>query len=132
MVPNGKEEMKELSEDTSLQISVKTLIGIALGIAAAVGMYYSLMKEIEVAKELPMPTISRTEFDLKDQMIRDAVMNTQKQVEEISHDVKIIDERLFEIQQNQKWERYYLPFYYVQVRTAKTRLLCISMRSSIS
>jgi hypothetical protein len=31
-------------------------------------------------------------------------MNTQKQVEEISHDVKIIDERLFEIQQNQKWE----------------------------
>ena len=124
--------MKELSEDTSLQISVKTLIGIALGIAAAVGMYYSLMKEIEVAKELPMPTISRTEFDLKDQMIRDAVMNTQKQVEEISHDVKIIDERLFEIQQNQKWERYYLPFYYVQVRTAKTRLLCISMRSSIS
>ena len=102
MVLNGQEEMKELSEDTSLQISVKTLIGIAVGIAAAVGMYYSLMKEIEVAKELPMPTISRTEFDLKDQMIRDAVMNTQKQVEEISHDVKVIDERLFEIQQNQK------------------------------
>ena len=94
--------MKELSEDTNLQVSVKTLIGIAVGIATAVGMYYSLMKEIDVAKELPAPTISRTEFDLKDQMIRDAVMNTQKQVEEISHDVKIIDERLFEIQQNQK------------------------------
>lgn len=94
--------MKELSENTSLQVSVKTLIGIAVGIAAGVGMYYSLMNEIDVAKELPAPTISRTEFDLKDQMIRDAVMNTQKQVEEISHDVKIIDERLFEIQRNQK------------------------------
>jgi hypothetical protein len=29
-------------------------------------------------------------------------MNTQKQVEGIAKDVKVIDERLFEIQQNQK------------------------------
>ena len=94
--------MKELSEETNLQVSIKTLAGIAVGIAAAVGMYYSLMQEIEVAKQLPEPTITRTEFDLKDQMIRDAVMNTQKQVEEIAKDVKVIDERLFEIQQNQK------------------------------
>ena len=94
--------MKELSEDTNLQVSVKTLVGIAIAIASAVGMYYALMKEIDVAKSLPEPNITRTEFDLKDQMIRDAVMNTQKQVEEISHDVKVIDERLFEIQQKQK------------------------------
>lgn len=94
--------MKELSEDTNLQVSVKTLIGIAIAIATAVGMYYSLMKEIEVAKELPEPNISRTEYDLKDQMVRDAIMRTQEQVEEIGKDVKVIDERLFEIQQKQK------------------------------
>ena len=41
-------------------------------------------------------------YDLKDQMIRDAVMNTQKQVEEIHKDVKIIDERLFDIQKGRK------------------------------
>tara|TARA_R100000951_G_scaffold28844_1_gene24744 strand:+ start:168 stop:455 length:288 start_codon:yes stop_codon:yes gene_type:complete len=93
---------KELNENTSFTVDVKTLIAIAVGIATAVGMYYALMKEIDVAKELPQPNISRTEYDLKDQMIRDAVMNTQKQVEEISHDVKVIDERLFEIQQSQK------------------------------
>lgn len=88
----------ELSEDTGLQISVKTLIGIAIAIASAVGMYYALMSEIEVAKQLPEPTISRTEYDLKDQMVRDAIMRTQEQVEEIGKDVKIIDERLYEIQ----------------------------------
>jgi len=93
---------KELNENTSFTVDIKTLIAISLGIATAVGMYYALMKEIEVAKELPQPSITRTEYDLKDQMIRDAVMNTQKQVEEISHDVKVIDERLFEIQQSQK------------------------------
>ena len=88
----------ELSEDTGLQISIKTLIGIAIAIASAVGMYYSLMKEIEVAKQLPEPNISRTEYDLKDQMVRDAIMRTQEQVQEIGKDVKVIDERLYEIQ----------------------------------
>lgn len=81
-----------------MQISVKTLIGIAIAIASAVGMYYSLMKEIEVAKQLPEPNISRTEYDLKDQMVRDAIMRTQEQVQEIGKDVKVIDERLYEIQ----------------------------------
>lgn len=88
----------QLSEETNLQISVKTLVGIAIAIASAVGMYYALMKEIEVAKTLPEPTISRTEYDLKDQMVRDAIMQTQKDVQEISRDVKVIDERLYEIQ----------------------------------
>jgi len=88
----------QLSEDTNLQISVKTLVGIAIAIASAVGMYYALMKEIEVAKSLPEPIISRTEYDLKDQMVRDAIMQTQKDVQEISRDVKVIDERLYEIQ----------------------------------
>jgi type IV secretory pathway VirB6-like protein len=93
---------RELSEDTNLQVSLKTLLMIAAAIATAVGMYYSLMKEIEIAKELPEPNITRTEFDLKDQMIRDAVMQTQKDVQEIHKDVKIIDERLFEMQKKKR------------------------------
>ena len=93
---------KEISENTNFQISVKTLIAIGFALASAIAMYYSLKQEIEVAKELPKPTISRTEYDLKDQMVRDAIMRTQEQVEEIGKDVKVIDERLFEIQQQQK------------------------------
>lgn len=96
----------QLNEDTSLSVSVKTLVGIAVAIASAVGMYYALMQEIELAKELPEPNITRTEYDLKDEMIREAIMNTQRQVEEIGEDVKIIDDRLYEIQQNQKWKSY--------------------------
>jgi len=93
---------KILNEDTGFHVSIKTLIGIAAAIASAVAMYYSLMQEIQVAKELPEPNITRTEYDLKDQMVRDAIMQTQESVKEISKDVKVIDERLFEIQQNQK------------------------------
>ena len=94
--------MKELNEDTGFHVSIKTLIGIAAAIASAVAMYYSLMQEIEIAKELPTPNISRTEYDLKDQMVRDAIMQTQESVKEISKDVKIIDERLYEIQKGKK------------------------------
>ena len=92
----------QLNENTGVTIDVKTLVAIGVAIASAVGVYYALKEEIELAKQLPEPNITRTEFDLKDQMIRDAVMNTQKQVEGIAKDVKVIDERLFEIQQKQK------------------------------
>jgi hypothetical protein len=93
---------KVLNEETSFNVSIKTLIGISAAIAAAIAFYYTLKQEIEVAKQLPEPAISRTEYDLKDQMVRDAIMQTQKDVHSISKDVKIIDERLYEIQKGKK------------------------------
>ena len=51
---------------------------------------------IEEAKELPAPEVSRTEYDLKDQMIRDTIMNTQEDVEEIKEDVKNIERIIIE------------------------------------
>jgi hypothetical protein len=50
---------KELSENTSFQISIQTLIGIAFGIATVVGMWFALQADIEEAKELPVPPTTR-------------------------------------------------------------------------
>ena len=94
--------MAKLGEDTEITLDLKTIVMVIAFLISLIGMWFSLTADIELAKELPEQNISRTEYDLKDQMIRDAVMNTQKQVEEIGKDVKIIDERLFEIQQKQK------------------------------
>jgi hypothetical protein len=94
--------MAKIGEDTEITLDVKTIVIILAFIATVIGMWFTLKADIELAKELPEPNITRTEYDLKDQMIRDAVMNTQRQVEEIGKDVKVIDERLFEIQQGQK------------------------------
>lgn len=93
---------KILNEETSFNVSIKTLIGIGAAMATAIAFYYTLKQEIEIAKQLPEPAISRTEYDLKDQMVRDAIMQTQKDVQSISKDVKIIDDRLYEIQKGQK------------------------------
>ena len=74
---------KELNEDTSFKISLKTLVGIAVLIFTLVGMWFTLQADINEAKELPEPEISKMEFNMKDKMVREAVLNTEKNVEKL-------------------------------------------------
>lgn len=80
-----------------INISIENLIMIGAGIFSLVGMWYALQGEIEEAKNLPEPEVSRTEYDLKDQLVRETIISTQKKVEEIDETVKKIDDKLFEI-----------------------------------
>ncbi|MEC7713257.1 MAG: hypothetical protein VYE32_04540 [Candidatus Thermoplasmatota archaeon] len=89
--------MAELSEDTKFQVSIKTMIGIGVALATLIGMYYTLQEEIEEAKLLPEPPVSRTEYDLKDELVRKSIMNTEEKVEENSQKLDKIDEKLYEI-----------------------------------
>ena len=77
----------EVGKETKFTISIETFISIAVTIAMVVGMWYSLKAEIEIAKELPEPPISRTEYDLKDQMIRNSILNTEEKVEKLEEKV---------------------------------------------
>ena len=89
--------MKELNEDTSFKVSVKTLIGIAFGIATVVGMWFALQADIEEAKNLPEPPpaeVTRMEYDMKDQLIRQTIQTTADDVTEIKEDIKRIEEKL--------------------------------------
>ena len=77
---------KELNEDTSFKVSLKTLGGIGVLIFTLVGMWFTLQAEIAEAKELPLPLdpeITRMEFDMKDQLVRQTIMTTQEDVKEI-------------------------------------------------
>ena len=91
--------MKELNEDTGFKISVKTLIAIGFAMATLIGFYFTLQADIAEAKELPAPEISRTEFDLKDKMIRETIMNTKEDVEEIKETQSKMDEKIDRIEQ---------------------------------
>ena len=88
---------KELSEDTVLGVSIKTLVALAVGLSVAIGMYYDLQAEIQLAKELPPPDVSRTEYDLKDQLIRETIMSNAKNIESIKTQLDKIETRLYEI-----------------------------------
>jgi|TARA_A100001515_G_scaffold132522_1_gene121028 hypothetical protein len=88
---------KELNEDTSFQISIKTLAGIAVGIATVVGMWFALQADIEEAKELPLPPdpeITRMEYDMKDQLIRQTIMTTQEDVKEIKEQMIRMEDKI--------------------------------------
>ena len=74
---------KQLNEDTSFKISIKTLGGIAVLIFTLVGMWFTLQADINEAKELPKPEVSKMEFQMKDKMVRDAVLNTEKNVQKL-------------------------------------------------
>lgn len=89
--------MKKISENTEVTLDVKTLIIIISFVISFVGLYFTLKKDIDLAKELPKPTITRTEYDLKDQLVRKTIMNTQERVEENSKKLDKIDEKLYKI-----------------------------------
>tara|TARA_R100001509_G_C4701895_1_gene160306 strand:+ start:154 stop:444 length:291 start_codon:yes stop_codon:yes gene_type:complete len=78
-------------------ISVENMITIGAVVVTVVGMWYSLQADIEEAKALPEPEVSRTEYDLKDQLIRETIINTQEKVQENGEKLEDIDEKLFEI-----------------------------------
>mgnify|MGYP003651266022 FL=1 len=103
---------KELNEETTFKMSVKTMGMIAAGIFVVVGGWYSLMQEIqeaketpvqidvnilkdEILKEIPKSEITRMEFDMKDQMIRQTIINTQSDIEEMKKTLEKIEDKLY-------------------------------------
>jgi len=90
---------KELNEDSGFKVSVKTLLGIGAGMATIIGMWFMLQADIAEAKELPVPPepdVTRMEFDMKDQMIRQTIITTQEDVKEIKESIEKIEDKLYE------------------------------------
>ena len=90
---------KELNEDTGFQVSIKTLIGIGAAMATVISMWFMLQADINEAKELPEPPpqdVTRMEFDMKDQMIRNTILTTQSDVEEIKESLEKIEDKLYD------------------------------------
>jgi len=82
------------------QVDLKTLIAIAIAIVSLAGVWFTLKADIEEAKKLPEPEISKIEFDMKDELIRQTIMDTQDDVEMILEKLDKLDERIYEIQKN--------------------------------
>ena len=90
---------KELNEDTGFNVSIKTLMGIGFAMATIISMWFMLQADIAEAKELPEPAdpeVTRMEFDMKDQMIRQTIMTTQEDVKEIKKTLEKIEDKIYE------------------------------------
>ena len=89
---------KQLNEDTGFNISIKTLIGIGFAMATIISMWFMLQADIAEAKELPVveQEVTRMEFDMKDQMIRQTIMTTQEDDKEIKKTLEKIEDKIYE------------------------------------
>ena len=88
---------QQIGEDTKVTLDLKTLGMVAAGIGTVVAMWFALQADIAEAKELPLPAepeITRMEFDMKDQLVRQTIMTTQEDVTEIKDDMKRIEEKI--------------------------------------
>jgi ribosomal protein S13 len=88
---------KELNEDTGFTVSIKTLAGIGISMATVISMWFVLQADIAEAKTLPAPPdpeITRMEFDMKDQLVRQTIMSTQEDVSELKEDLDRIEAKI--------------------------------------
>ncbi len=93
-------EAPQIGEETKVTLDLKT-IGMIIGfIITLAGMWFTLKADIALAMEKPEPVIDRVEYDLKDELIRQTIMDTQEDVDKILEDLSKIDERLYDIQRN--------------------------------
>ena len=81
-------------------LDLKTIGMVIVFISTVIGMWFTLQGDIQEAKELPHPPIERMEFDMKDELIRQTIMDTQEDVEMILDKLEKIDERIYEMNKN--------------------------------
>ena len=103
-----KTEETELSEDTKFNVSIKTMISAAAGVATLVGFYYMMMGEIEDAKRLPEPGIGTyPSLDLRDPTVAwppskhqyndqydnviDAITDMEEEIEDLNDKVRSLE-----------------------------------------
>ena len=88
---------KELTENTTLKLRVKTLGGIAALIFTLVSMWFVLQADIAEAKELPVPPspeVTRMEFNMKDANIRLSIENTETMVEKMEERMIRLEDKI--------------------------------------
>ena len=106
--PIVEKKPTELSEDTKFNVSIKTMISVAVGIATVVGFYYVLKSDIEKAKALPAPGVgSYPSLDLRDPSVAwppskhqyndqydnmvDAITDLEEEIEELNDKVRDLE-----------------------------------------
>jgi len=94
----------KINESSNFTLDLKTIILMVGGIVSLSATYFTLMAEVEVAKTLPEMPISEKEFELKDALIRQTILNNgtqlknqQEQLNKIENKIDKIDERLYNI-----------------------------------
>jgi len=84
----------KISENTNIQLDLKTVVAIIMVTASFVGMYYTLQADIEEAKKLPPIEVTRLEYELKEEWNEKMIMQLSDQVEMLEQTQDILKEEV--------------------------------------
>ena len=85
----------QIGEDTKVTLDLKT-IGMIVGFTVTIAsMYFVMQADIAEAKELPKPEISKTEYELKDELIRNTILQTQEDINDMQETLERIEDRVY-------------------------------------
>ena len=84
----------KISENTNIQLDLKTVVAIIMVTASFVGMYYTLQADIEEAKKLPPIEVTRLEYELKEEWNEKMIIQLKDQVEMLEQTQDILKEEI--------------------------------------
>ena len=90
---------QEIGKDTKIKLRLETIISLGFVLVTMTGMWFTLKGDIAEAKELPVapaPEVTRIEYDMKDQLIRQTIMTTQEDVKEIKETLEKIEDKIYQ------------------------------------
>ena len=92
---------KQIGEDTKVILDLKTIVMIIGFVISLSTVWFTLKADIARAMELPEPVIERVEYDLKDELVRQTIMDTQEDVEMLLEKFEKLEQRIYELSKNQ-------------------------------
>ena len=90
-------DVPQIGEETKVTLDLKT-IGMIVGFVISLStVWFTLKADIALAMEMPKPPIDRVEYDLKDELIRQTIMDTQEDVDLLLEKFDKMEERIYEL-----------------------------------
>jgi len=84
----------KISENTNIQLDLKTVVAIIMVTASFVGMYYTLQADIEEAKKLPPIEVTRLEYELKEEWNEKMILQLKDKVDMLEETSNILKEEI--------------------------------------
>lgn len=84
-----------LTDKTEIKFNIKDFFGVVVLVGTIAGVYFTMKSQIAEAKELPKPPRTKEEIEYRDEVINNAILQTQKDIGEIKESIKILEERVY-------------------------------------
>jgi len=85
-----------LSRRTEIRFNIKDFLGLVVLVSTVAGIYFTMKSQIAEARQLPKRPRSREEIEYRDQIINNAILETQKDIKEIKESMKVLEDRLYQ------------------------------------